>query len=292
MKKILITGATGYNGFKIAEKMSLENKVTLLLRANSKNFYRIEPIKERVSLFEYSSYSSFPDFFKENYFDCIIHLATTNRNGSWQESLESNIIFSTNLVEAYSNSCSSPCFINTSPYSAYNSEGNYYPNSLYDATKKAFEDILEYYRIQKNLNVITLNLYDVYGLDDWRGKIFSILLDSFKNDKPLKLTQGKEYLNHLYIKDVISAYEAALNLITNPDYKDHKKYNIFSNETISLKETVEIMEYVLGKKIEIEWGAFPYPKGRMIEKPFMGNDILPNWQPQFTIEKVLKEEYL
>ena len=54
-----------------------------------------------------------------------------------------------------------------------NSE-EYYPQNLYAATKKGFQDILKYYELSyKKIKFYNLFLHDIYGENDKRNKIIN-----------------------------------------------------------------------------------------------------------------------
>ena len=71
-------------------------------------------------------------------------------------------------------------FINTGTYwQHYGGSSTYSPSCFYAATKQSFQDILKYYTDSKLIKSITLKLFDTYGPNDSRAKIFTILSELF-----------------------------------------------------------------------------------------------------------------
>lgn len=291
-KHLLITGATCYMGVKLSQSLCEDYSLTLLLRNSSRNRFRLDDLKGKVKLVEYSSYDDIDSLFANHSFQAVLHLATGNHIESFENILETNIIFSTRLAKAYSQFNPKGCFINIGTYSTYNEQGDYQPNNLYDASKKAFEDILDLYKVQNGINIMTLYFSHIYGLDSWQERLMALLINSFKEgSEPLALTEGKEFVNHLFIDDAIKAFQIALDLIFSDSYQKeglHKRYFLVSNETLTLRETAQAMESLLGKKANVVWGARPYTKGKIINKPYTTGDRLPMWEPKYTLERVFE----
>ena len=156
--------------------------------------------------------------------------------------------------------------------------------------------MIEFFTIEKNLIARTLNLYDVYGLDDWRGKIFNRLLLSFQEHTPLSLTSGKEYMNLVSIDDIVEAFRITLEEILerDPFYESLGKNRLFAiagDEIIDLKSLVALMEKVFNKKSQVNWDVFPEPKDRPLGKPIIIGEKLPYWKKKYNLRSYLIENY-
>lgn len=292
-KDIMITGGTGYIGSKLAESLCESYNITLLIRSNSKNKERVKSLK-RVKIIEYCSYSDFDNIFKKNKQDCLIHLANTFK-GNLEETIESNISFPSQLLLSYCQNQQNPSFLNTSSFFLYNEKGEYNPSSFYIATKKAFEDILIFFIKEKGLNSMSLILYDIYGIDDWRGKIFNTIINSLESGVPLNLSSEEIFINLTSIDDIIEGYKKAILILLDKEYqekKEFKKYHIFSSETIKLKTLVEILEKAINKKTKVNWNIYQKEKNRSEEKCIAQGEILPFWKNQFLLKTYMDKYYL
>src|SRR5207247_1687541 len=85
----------------------------------------------------------------------------------------------------------------------------YHPADLYAATKQAFVDVLRYFVEAAALEVVTLELYDSYGLDDARVKLMPALRRAALDGGRIALTDGRQQLDLVHVDDVVRAYEAA-----------------------------------------------------------------------------------
>ena len=144
--------------------------------------------------------------------------------------IDSNIKLGTFILEAMKqHGCK--YFINTSTYWQHYKNYNQ-PICLYAATKKAFEDIIEYYCIDGGIKAISLKLHDVYGYDDHRGKLLNTLIKNGDSEKVFNLTKGEQKLYMVFIDDVIDAYIEALALIKKDhnSNESHAIYGIFGKE--------------------------------------------------------------
>ncbi|WDC83286.1 NAD(P)-dependent oxidoreductase [Caloramator sp. mosi_1] len=113
------------------------------------------------------------NYFLKHKFDAIFHLASLfiaeHDSNQIDDLLKSNIIFGTHILEAmkYGNVKN---MVNIGTYWQHYKNEEYNPVCLYAASKEAFEKIIEFYIQVENIKVITLKLYDIYGINDKRKK--------------------------------------------------------------------------------------------------------------------------
>ena len=72
----------------------------------------------------------------------------------------------------------------------YDQKGGYSPNSFYAATKFSMDFFLKYFS-SKNLATVSLKIFDTYGENDPRKKIYNLLLNSYKKKKTTKINSRK-----------------------------------------------------------------------------------------------------
>ena len=289
IKNILITGATGYIGKNLAKRLinNKNYKITLLIRKNS-NLNYFEDFKNKVSFHYYdSTYNSIEALFKTASFEYVFHLASIasydHKSSDISDIIDANIKLGNFLLEAMK-TYGCKYFINTSTYwQSYNNKINK-PICLYASTKKAFEDIIDYYCLDNKIKAISLKLYDVYGYDDHRNKLINNLILN-NNSKPIELTKGEQKLYLIYIDDVIDAYETAMKIVK---YKkvNHKIYEIFGNEKYSLKEIIKIAEKIVKKKFNVKFGVKKYYEFQIMDPK--GTNKLPKWNCKVNLQEGLK----
>jgi nucleoside-diphosphate-sugar epimerase len=278
MLNIAVTGATGFIGRNFLEyaQKNFETKIHAIVRKtadiNSFKNQNVNPV------FYDGTFDSLNEFFSKNKVDVVIHLATLyifdHKPQDIDALIDSNIKFGCHLLEAAtSNNCRN--FINTGSYIQNYFSEKYYPSCLYAATKQSMENIIDHYAVNRNLNAITLKLYDVYGPDDTRKKIINLFKESQKDGGQLKMSPGEQELRLTYIEDVLDAFVIATKMLLQTSQKRHETYYVGA-KAYKLKEVAKIFEEVTKKSLNIEWGAFPYRENQPLES-YIGK-LLPNWQ--------------
>ncbi|MFN5515364.1 MAG: NAD-dependent epimerase/dehydratase family protein [Cyanobacteriota bacterium] len=287
MTSVLITGSNGFIGTSlIQELLRLGLTVSVLNRTFPvKNF-------DRIRSFCYDgSQISIKQALAESNCEAVIHLASYFVPRHQPEDLESlvssNLLFSTQLLDGMAQ-LEIKKLINTGTYWQHYQDTTYNPVSLYAATKQALEDILVYYVNSQKIDAITLKLFDTYGPGDTRRKVVNLLLEAAINETPLKLSPGEQKLSLVHVEDVVSAYEIALNLLTNRSGYHHNCYGVAHSEVYSLKQIANLVERVTGKNLKTEWGALPY-RDREVMEPWTNFTALPGWQPQISLQQGLAQ---
>jgi nucleoside-diphosphate-sugar epimerase len=54
--------------------------------------------------------------------------------------------------------------------------------------------------------MITLRLFNVYGVGDYDNKFIPFLINSIKSGADVKMTLGEQIKDYIYIEDIVSAY--------------------------------------------------------------------------------------
>jgi len=293
MKKVIVTGATGYIGSNLVKKLlEMNMEVHIITRSTSK-FDLLNGFKNKLNIFEYNnSIQNIIDYFKQVKADIVFHLAALcifeHKSEDVNNLIQSNIEFGTNILEAMAKS-DTKRIINTGTFCQHYIDENYNPTGLYGATKEAFEKILEYYVEADNISAITLKLFDTYGYNDPRGKVLCLFNKASATNESIDMTLGEQYMDLVYIDDVVNAFICASDL-TNNNLKQHKKYFVKTGKLIKLKDLAKLYENTFNIKLNINWGAREYRK-REIMMPYEDGETLPNWKPSLMIEDGLKHLY-
>jgi CDP-paratose synthetase len=199
--------------------------------------------------------------------------------------LDANITFGVQLCEALAG-LGGGRLINAGSYWEYGSEGGYDPNTLYAASKRAFQDILVYFERKRGLDSATLVLFDVYGPGDWRPKMLPELLRSFMAGKSLDLTAGEQVMDMLHVEDAAAGFlVAADHLVPN---SGHTVYALTGRQRYTLREIVGMIGEELGSPPRITFGAKNYPS-HQIFAPVADLPVLPGWTPRIELRKGLRQ---
>lgn len=229
------------------------------------------------------------DYFKRAKADVVFHLAAailTNYSPSQVPLLiRGNIEFGVQILEAMRHS-NTEILVSTGTYwQNYNSE-YYNPVDLYAATKEAFEKIIELYVDAYGFKAVTLRLYDVYGEDDKRPKLLTLLKEAAKADKEIDVSPGEQMLDMVHISDVVMAFSEAYNLLNATASPCHKIYAVRSGEPLSLKELIMLFMEATDSNITVNWGKRSY-REREVMIPNEELEILPNWKATINIHQGL-----
>jgi nucleoside-diphosphate-sugar epimerase len=219
--------------------------------------------------------------------DVVFHVASLFLAEHRAEDIEalcrSNILFGTQILEAVS-SMKVSGFINTGTAWQHYRSADYSPVNLYAATKQAFQDILDYYVQTRGLRAVTLKIFDSYGPNDQRPKIWKALREAGPKSAPLILSGGRQKLDPIYIDDITAAYLTAARRLLTDKARGHEIYALSSGRPRSLRQIVELYAKVTKKKIGASWGARPY-RQREVMTPWSKGKRLPGWRPKIGLEE-------
>ncbi|KIL36981.1 hypothetical protein SD71_04615 [Cohnella kolymensis] len=291
-RSAVITGATGFIGAYLVRKMLVEGwNIHLICRSNA-NLERIRDITNELKLHVYDgSASHLNRIMDEARPHVVIHLAamviTEYTPLDIEPMIQSNVLFGTQIAEAM---VRAGChyLINTGTLQQHFEGKPYGPTSLYAATKQAFDDILEYYIDTTPLKVVTLKLSHVYGPDDPKQKLFSLLRHAANMEQPLMMSPGHQLIDLVYIDDVVEAFYLAAMRFDEPMTAKHEKYYVSSGHPLELKELVSLYEKVTGKTISVHWGGRPYREREMMF-PWPIGERVPGWQVTVLLEEGIRK---
>lgn len=284
--KCIITGATGYIGSHVL-KYLLSNGWDIHIVADPKFGYdAIEDVRSQIDIFEYNGeINSLIDYFQIVNADVVFHLAAAVITNYKPEQvpvlIQSNIQFGTEILEAMKASSTRMIVSTGSYWQNYNSD-NYNPVDLYAATKEAFEKIVQLYVDAFNFRHVNLRLFDVYGEDDKRPKLWNILKKIAGTDEILEVSPGEQMLDMVHISDVCTAYEAAYYLMLESTDIKNKTFGVMTGNQHSLKSIIALYEQMMGKKMNVHFGGRAY-KEREVMVPYKHYNVLPNWNPKIDV---------
>jgi len=261
MKKILLTGATGFIGSHLLEGLGKNGYEVVVLKRSTSSVWRITNSKYLNKAFDID-FKELSKVFSENSFFAVVHLAThyvkDDNVVSIKEMFDSNVTFPSQLIELASRS-GVTCFINTGTFFEYNCEfmpvnekAEISPFNLYAKTKNAFENVVKTY--QHNMNIVTFRLFSPYGEKD-NDKLIPYIIKHSIRDKNILLSDGLQKLDFIYVKDIVNAYTGMLNYLSvNRNIGSYEVFNLGSGFPISVREIVSIIDQQLGSKSKVIWG--------------------------------------
>ena len=288
----LVTGGTGFVGSNLVRRLMSEGWETHIIVRKGSDLSILSGVEKiiHVHLHDGSTERLF-EIVKVVSPQVVFHLASLflaqHTSQDIERLIHSNLLFSTQLAEAMSaNGVRS--LVNTGTSWQHYENKDYSPVCLYAATKQAFESILEYYIEAKCLKVITLKLFDTYGPNDPRPKLFHLLEKLSKTKEPLSMSPGEQLIDIVHVEDVINTYLIAAERLLTDQVGNHELYAVSSGNPISLKELASVYENVTNTKLPIQWGGRPY-RDREVMETWTNGEIMPGWKPTITLDAGIKQ---
>lgn len=297
--RALITGATGYIGSALAHHLCAADwEVHALLRAGSEpaRLKASNPsiVCHRLNESEDESVAGLVSAVRP---DCVFHLASriqaSHTVTDIQPLLASNIALGVELLEGLARinmdrQDASSVLVAAGTYWAHDAHGEDAPNSLYAASKRAFEAFLPFYSRHANVPCCSLLLYDVYGPHDPRGKLIPALIENAlaSDADTLALSPGEQLLDLVYLDDVVRGFVVAAEGLRNGNV-GAGRYRLDTGERVSVKDLVREITTVVGHAPAVEFGARPYPP-HQIMVPLDFGPRLPGWAPAVSLAQGLK----
>ena len=254
-KKILVTGAAGFIGFHLVERLVKQGDIVVGIDNindyydNSLKYDRLkesginkEDVKwlELVTSYKNPNYKfsrmnledqdSLFSLCRKEKFDAIVNLAAQAGVRYSIENpysyIQSNVVGFINILEAVRNfkighlvyaSSSSTYGLNTKMPFSVNDQTDH-PVSLYAATKKSNELMAHAYSHLYNIPTTGLRFFTVYGPWGRPDMAYFIFANSIKDNKPIKVfNHGNMKRDFTYIDDII---EGIVNVIDSPAVSD------------------------------------------------------------------------
>jgi UDP-glucuronate 4-epimerase len=305
MKTILVTGAAGFIGYHLCERLLKEGN-TVIGIDNINGYYDINLKMARLNelgiktVYEHklaigSKYDDRFHFYKMNLedqvqlpiifsnykFDVVCNLAAqAGVRYSLEEPMvyiESNIVGFVNLLECMRNH-NVKKLVYASSSSVYGNSDNVpfstndivdKPISLYAATKKCNELMAFTYSHLFNLQTIGLRFFTVYGPWGRPDMAMFLFTDAILNNKPLKVfNNGNLSRDFTYIDDIIEGVVATLFKNNN---KSYALYNIGNCKPVKIIDFINEIENQTGMVAKKEF--LPMQSGD-VEKTFANVDEL------------------
>jgi len=287
MKKVLITGITGYIGAHLARALLERCEVYGLVREPLHTEY-IADIQDRLCLVTVDhTYESLETALREIHPDMVYHLAAYYTGARGPQEIQrlttSNITFGGYLLEAMA-SCGVPALVYASTVMAHYRGEAYRSLNLYAATKQAFSDLLAYYTDAGLLRAVTLVLSDTYGPDDRRPKVLNLIRDAVQRRETIALSDGGQDYDVVHVDDVVQAFRmAGEQLLQRRDW-NNETFQVCSPAPLTLRQTVEQIFEGEDTARYLLWGQRPTPD-REIRQAVRLYPTLPGWTPLISYTK-------
>jgi nucleoside-diphosphate-sugar epimerase len=297
LKSVLITGANGFIGANLANKLAKNSHVHIIIRKDS-DLWRLKSINKPLDIHyaDLADAEAIDSILGDIRPEIVFHLAaygTHSSQNDLKKILLSDVIGTNNLLTACTRR-KPRIFINIGSSSEYGRKNAPMretdlpePNTGYGLAKTAQTLLAQNFSREKKLSVITLRLFSVYGPYESPAKLIPRLIQSCLAGQELKLTSPDSSHDFIYAGDVVRACLAAAE---KPELNG-EVINIGSGRQTSLKEIVDLVKSLTKSAAKENWGAFPDPP---YDSKIWVADIskarnLLDWRPEHNLEEGLAE---
>jgi len=271
-KSVLVTGGAGFLGSFLCENLLHYDikKLVIIDNFSTGKLRNIENLKERKEVTIYNidllNYVKVENILNKEKIDIIFNLAVIPLPMSLvrpKETIESNILISTNLCELLRNG-KYETLIHTSSSEAYGTSlyidkpmdesHPTYPITPYAASKLACDHIVLSYARTFDLDVSIVRPFNMYGPrqneQSYAGVIPITIMRIMKGDCPIIFGDGLQTRDYSFVEDIAQVI---------PKFYESKEtrnkiVNLASGFEISIKQLMEMIVDLMGFKGEIKYG--------------------------------------
>ena len=262
MRKVLITGITGFLGSHIAENFIANDINVIGLKRKDSDIWRCEGIKEKIQWIDIDENGSFEDELINYSFDTIIHGAwigvESGSRDNWVEQSK-NITFLVSLLDiAKKVDVKKIIFLGSqAEYGIINEkvEENFRTNALnaYAGTKLACLEIIKSFCSVNNINWIWLRLFSFFGEKENSNWLIPSLVKSMLKNKEMDLTLGEQKYAYMYVKDYVEIMRKLVVMNIKSGI-----YNVSSNESRTIRSLIEDIKNIINPEFILNFGALNY----------------------------------
>ncbi|NIP37521.1 MAG: NAD-dependent epimerase/dehydratase family protein [Candidatus Dadabacteria bacterium] len=266
--KVIVTGAAGFIGSTLSEKLISEGSSVIGIDSVNDN-YDVKIKKNNLQgllankNFEFINSNILEIDFSNDYSDieAIFHqAATAGVRTSWGKNFrdytENNIMATQYLLESFKNN-NLKKFIYASSSSVYGNSDKMplkistltRPVSPYGVTKLAAENLVNTYHANYGLPAVSLRYFTVYGPRQRPDMAFHIFMKSAIRDIQIKIYgDGEQIRDFTYVDDVVSA-----NMLALENGISGSIYNVGGGSHISVNEVLKLIEEIAGRNLNIDY---------------------------------------
>lgn len=279
---IFMTGSTGYLGSHLLRSLINNGHKVYCLKRASSNLDRVRDIASQVTWIELET-ADFNHFFASHKIEYVLHCATDYGRKQVDPSgtIEANLILPLKLLHAAAVN-KVGVFINTDTIL---DKGV----SNYSLSKKQFADWLESY--SDRVVGINVALEHFYGPGDDPSKFVTFIIQALLNNvDSIKLTEGRQKRDFIYIDDVIQAFMVLLNKASTLEHR-YYRFEVGTAQPVELRKFVALAQQFSGnQKTLLDFGAVPYRKNEVMasDVDISGLRAL-GWKPEISLEDGLRK---
>lgn len=291
MKKVLLTGATGFIGHHAIQPLLDRGFEVHAVSSRPHTGDALGATWHQANLLDAAETRALVERVKPTH---LLHLAwfvvpgkliTAPENFAW-------VTASLELLKAFAANGGQRV---TSCGSGYEYDWNYgycsekltpaVPNTVYGACKQALHLMSEAFAAQNKLSAAWGRVFFLYGPNEHPDRLVSSVIRSVLTGQPAKTSHGRQIRDYMHVQDVADGLVALL------DSEAQGAYNISSNQASTLREIVLTIGRLLDKPELIQLGALPARANDTAlvvgDNQRIAADV--GWTPKYSLEDGLRQ---
>ena len=297
MKRVLITGGTGFLGSHLTRRLEMNRDVdsitivtTDIRQKNSLKTLEVNLDKINIVKGDIRDFDFLKLLFNEYEFDTVFHLGAISEVRKCQSdaklAFDVNIGGTVNVLEVcrlYGNVKSIVVSSSDKAYGdgelPYRETHPLQGKATYEVSKSCTDLIAQSYHYNYDLPVVVTRCSNLYGGGDMNfSRVIPNTIRRLLDGKSPIIWKGSEKSTRefLYIEDAVDAY---LSLVRNIHLTKGHGYNIGSGEVITIEELVSMMIDIIDPSIEIDYRDKGFPE---ISHQYLSSDLInetTGWTP-------------
>lgn len=263
MKRVLVTGASGFVGRNLVKCLSKHGLEVYAVVRNEANGLQLD-VNDNIHVIscDMKNIALLKDKLKNESIEACIHLAWDGVNGDKRADYElqlDNIRYTLNLIDILSE-IGVRKFVGVGTLAEkdilnYHLENMTTPNpvSIYGCAKIATHLMAKTECNKKNVEFVWCQLSNTYGVGNTTNNFVNMAIDKMLNGKRASFTSGEQLYDFVYIEDAVEAlYLATVKGINNCSYY------VGSGSPRKLYEYIYMIRDTIDKSIPVYLGEIPY----------------------------------
>jgi len=297
MKTVLLTGATGFLGSHIAEKLLKNGNKVIALKRSTSNLWRCNAFIDKIQWLDYDNLNEIESVIINLRPEILIHAAWNGVSAVDRDNLskqDRNVSFLDSLFEIIKKTNISKIISLGSQAEYGNFEGSIdenfelNPKTAYGSSKVKVLALLKSFAEQNNIEWYWIRLFSIFGPREGGDWLIPVTINNLVEQKEMMLTSCEQKYDYLFVKDFVSGIYKVVNCAS--DFSG--VYNLSSNNSIKIKDLLLNIEIRLTpNKNLLLFGKLPYRANQVMN--MLGNSNLFyktfNFKPVYSINDGLNE---
>ena len=279
--RVLLTGATGYLGSRLATRLVADGFHVVVVKRSFSDLRRISAIVARDQMFDVDLEPLTKAFTRFGRIDSVVHCATDygRKQSSVPEIVEANLMLPLRLLQL-AEEFGARTFVNSDTF--LDKRVN-----EYSLSKKQFLDWLKLH--SSRLVCRSLRLEHFYGPGDDPTKFVGWLLSQFAAEVPeIRLTPGEQKRDFVFIDDVVEAFVRVIqdSRNQNPGFVE---FDVGSGQSVTIRTLVqELQAFFPDTPSTPIFGALPYRRAEIMDsRPDISAMLALGWRPRVSLREGL-----